>query len=430
MVLNIIGGAVGLYRIVPKDEAHVRIMGNKVEVFMSRTVKDKTYKPSYWIIPFITKIVRLPLTNIRIDVPDVKLNDSNMAKFMSDIVCFVNIENPMLAAERTGITVQDMRYEGKKKGVADLANDFSAIMESIGRTVATKQTILDIYKDRSKLDDAVTLEVQKVFPQWGLNLVDLEIKDIKDAPNSTIISDIEKKQAAVINADARVKIAEEKTRAEITEATKTKESELMKAQTEEEWKKRQVEKEQKIAIATQEKEKMEAEKAKEANKSKVEAQRELQVGTADVEKAAIEKKAQAEKIRLEVTAEGQARKTELEGEADAKIIKLKKVAEAEGIEKLAEAQNKFQEAAMSLEIVKATKDVQIAYAVAQQKAYEKANITIVAGSTQEVMSGGLLGKISVGPKEGMALKQFLEMNPELAGLLQNFKNKKSEKKDA
>jgi uncharacterized membrane protein YqiK len=423
MVFNILGGMVGLYRIVPADEAHVRIMGNSKEVFMSREYNKVKKKSAYWVVPFITKITRLPLTNIRIDVPDVKLNDSDMAKFMCDIVCFVNISDPLLAAERTGITVTQKRYEG----VEDLSEDFRAIMESIGRTVGTKQTILEIYKDRNKLDTAVTAEVSKVFPEWGLELVDLEIKDIKDATGSSIISDIEKKQAAVINSDARVKVAEQNNRAAVIEAEKTRDTQMKVAETEEEWKKRQTKKEQEIAIAVQEKDKMTAQKQLEANTAVVEANRKLKVGNADVDREAITKVAEAEKSRLTLVAEGKAKEVESLGMAEAGVIKAKKVADAEGTEKLALAQQKFNEAASTIEVIKATKDVQIAYAMAYQKAFEKANITIVAGSTSEIISGGLIGSVKVGPKEGMSVQQFLGMNPDLANLIKTATNPKEKK---
>jgi hypothetical protein len=104
-ILNILGGAIGMYRVVPANEAHVRILFEKKDVFASKKeLKDKLnieVKPDYWYIPFgVTKVQRLPLTNLRIDVSDVKLNDMNMAKFMCDIVCFVCISNPILLKGR------------------------------------------------------------------------------------------------------------------------------------------------------------------------------------------------------------------------------------------------------------------------------------------------------------------------------------------
>ena len=402
-ILNVIGGIIGLYRVVPVDESHVRVMFDKKDVFMSR----EGYKPSYWVVPTVTKIIKLPLTNIRIDVPDIKLNDKNMAKFMCDIICFVNISNPLLAAERTGITFTQTRYEGKQMNVDSLNNDFRAIMESIGRTVATKQTILDIYMNRDQLDSAVTSEVNKVFPSWGLSLVDLEIKDLKDIPGSTIIIDIEKKQAAEIQAEARIKIAQENKRAAIAEADATRESEVKKAENEEIWKKRNIEKEQKIAIAAQEKLKMESQKTQEANETYVEAQRIKEVGLANISKEVTIKNAEAIKSKTITEAEGVSNQIEITGRAEAEIIKLKKIADAEGTEKLALAQQKFNDAAMKIELIKANKDVKLAEAKAYEEGLKVAKINIVSGETREITSDGLIGKIRTGAKEGAAIQQLL-----------------------
>jgi uncharacterized membrane protein YqiK len=418
--VGMVGGALGLYRIVPVNESHVVIRGNTKEVFMSRKVSkinmkgelepDKTeYRSAYWYVPFITKVTRLPLVNLRIDVPDVKLNDKNMAKFMCDVVVFVNIDDPILAAERTDITVSASRYEG----VDAINEDFRAIMESIMRTTATKQSIMDIYMNRQALDEAITKEIMPVFSGWGLRLVDLEIKDIKDTTNSTIIQDIERKNAATINADARVKVAEETKRAEINEATNKKEAEMVKAENEQQWRQRQIQKDREIGVAQQDQIKMTAEKEREANTSKVEAMRKIQVGTAEVEREAVIQRAEGTKKKMSLESEGEAAKVQNVGTADANVIKLKKVADAEGTEKLAIAQQKFNEAATTIETIKANKEVGMEYAKAYAAIGANAKINIVNGSTEEVMSGGILGNIKIGPKQGMALQQFIASNPEV-----------------
>lgn len=394
-ILNLGGGVLGLYKVVPPNEAHVRVMFDKKEVFMSR----EGYKPSYWKVPFVTRMTQLPLTNIRIDVPDVKLNDKDMAKFMCDVVCFVNIKNPIEAAERTEITTEEIRYEDKLPGIA---NDFRAVMESVGRTVATKQSILEIYMDRSKLDEAVTKECQDIFPKWGLELVDLEIKDLKDLGDSTIISDIERKIAAQINADARIKVANEAKRAAVIEAEAQKDAEFARAKNEEEWKKRQLEKETSIAKSQQA-----------TNEEIVKAERVLIVQRADVKRAETEKIAEGTKIKLTVEAEGEASKTRTIGNAEAEIIKAKKIADAEGTDKLAMAQQKFNDAATGIELIKANKEIQMKYAEAFGQALSKANINVVTDSTTNMFDGGLIGKIPVGTKLGVSMNQFLStLNPE------------------
>ena len=231
---HILGGMFGLYRIIPPNEAHIRILMNKKDIFSHRGGRS-----AYWYIPFITKLNRLPLSNLTIPVNDIKLNDKNMAKFVCDIVCFVNIKELELASERLLLSSaeREMGFNFIK-----LSEDFRSIMESIGRTVVTKQTILDIYMNRQALSIAITHEIETVFPKWGIELVNLELKHIKDFEGSTIIQDIERKVAAEIKRDAEVRIAET-----------TKETDIAKAQAEEISRKRQIEKERAIGIAEQQK---------------------------------------------------------------------------------------------------------------------------------------------------------------------------------
>lgn len=405
MIHRFLGAMFGLYRVVPVNESHIRILMNTKTIFCSR----EGFRSAYWYIPFITKLHKLPLCNLAIPVNDIKLNDKNMAKFVTDIMCFINIKDINLAVERLILTdtTQEMGFDFVK-----LSEDLRAIMESVGRTVTTKQSILDIYMNRSLLDQAITKEVEVVFPKWGIELVDLELKDIKDASGSTIIQDIERKVAAEIRRDADIKVAQT-----------TKEAEVAKAEAEETYRKRQIEKDKVVAIAQQERVMAEQQKTAEANSLTVEANRKLKVGNADVDKETITKIAEAEKSRLLTVAEGRAKEIESVGNAEANIIKAKKVADAEGTEKLAEAQQKFNDAATNIEVIKATKDIQVAYAMAYQKAFEKANINIVAGSTSEILSGGLIGNIKVGAKEGASLMQLAEMYPQVKTLIDNLVKK-------
>jgi flotillin len=401
-----VGGMFGLYKVVPVNEAVVRILMNKKDIFCSRNGS----KSAFWYVPFVTKLHKLPLCNLAIPVSDIKLNDKNMAKFVCDIVCFINIKDINLAVERLTLTdtEEELGFDFVK-----LSEDLRAIMESIGRTVTTKQPLLDIYMNRQMLDEAITKEVQAVFPKWGIELVDLELKDIKDAPNSTIIADIERKIAAEIRRDADIKVA-----------TTNREAEVVKATEEETYRKRQIEKDKNVAIAQQERVKAEQEKIMDANNAQVEASRKLSVGNADVSRETIIKVAEAEKARQQLVAEGKAKQIEVEGFAEASIIKAKKVADAEGTEKLAMAQQKFNDAATSIEVIKATKEIQVAYAIAYQKAFESATINIVAGSTQEVISGGLAGNIKLGGKEGASLQQFVQTFPQMKDVIDKFTAKK------
>ncbi len=399
---HIIGGLFGVYKIVPVNEAHIRILQNSKAIFSARTGKS-----AYWVIPFITKLHKLPLCNLAIPVNDIKLNDKNMAKFVSDIMCFINIKNLDLAVERLILTdtEKELGFDFTR-----LSEDLRAIMESVGRTVTTKQTILDIYMNRSLLDQAITKEVEVVFPKWGIELVDLELKDIKDAPNSTIIADIERKVASEIRRDADIRVA-----------TTTKEAELVKAEAEETYRKRQIQKDQEIGMAEQFKNQEIASKEKEANAIRIEAMRKLEVGHAEIEKQKMEQLASGQKLKYTIEAEGQANQIMSVGKAEADIIRIKKEADAAGTLKLAEALKEYNDVAINVKILDIQKDIMIAKFNALAQAVQKADIKwILSGSNAQKFFG-----LNLDAEGGANMEQFMRESgldlEKLKGLLKKDK---------
>jgi len=403
---QIIGGMFGLYYIVPVNEAHIRILRNEKKIFSSRLGES-----SYWVVPFITKLHKLPLCNLAIPVNDIKLNDKNMAKFVSDIMCFINIKDVGLAVERLILTdaTKEMGFDFMK-----LSEDLRAIMESVGRTVTTKQTILDIYMNRQMLDQAITQEVQLVFPKWGIELVDLELKDIKDAPESTIISDIERKVAAEIRRDADIRVA-----------TTTKEAELAKAEAEEIYRKRQIEKDKQIGMAEQYKNQEISDKEREANAIRIEAKRKLDVGQAEIEKQKMEQLAMGQKLKYSIESEGQANQIMSVGKAEADIVRIKKEADAAGTLKLAEALKEYNDVAINVKILDIQKDIMLAKFNAMAQAIQKADVKwIMSGANAQKFFG-----LNLDAEGGANLQQFMqESGIDMAKLKELLTLKKEDKK--
>ncbi|HEY9874614.1 MAG TPA: SPFH domain-containing protein [Candidatus Obscuribacterales bacterium] len=412
---HILGGMVGLYRVVPVNEAHIRILGNKKDIFSTREKRS-----SYWVVPFITKLNKLPLSNIAIPVNDIKLNDKEMAKFACDMMCFVNIDDVSLAGERLILTPISSQVGFD---VQALAEDLRAILESIGRTSTTKHSILDVYMNRQSLDAAITKEVEMVFPKWGIKLVNLELKDLKDVPGSSIIQDIERKVAAEISRDATIRTA-----------TTNREAEIAKAEAEEAFRKRQIEKDKNVAIAQQEAQIMVQEKTAEANIKAVEAARKLEVGTAEIRKQIVEQdaqaakikteqEAQAQKIKFEVEAEGKAKEITSVGQATADMVKAKLVAEAQGTDELAKALKQFDQTAISVKVLDIQKEILIAKFDALASIAGKADIKwIMSGEN----AGNFFG-LNLDAAGGANLDQFCKeagINlPMIKSLLPNKENK-------
>ncbi len=459
----------------------VEVTPPKIDPETNRIIAPGEYKkvprkqnPEYPSYGKFTRIHKLPLANLNISVEGIKLNDSKMAEFLCDVTLFVRIGNPMRAAERTNMSQEKDMYEGRRdaNGNIDvsstqLARDFIAILEAVLRTTATQQTILEIFQDRQKLQQSVAKQVIDVFPAWGLELTNLEIKHIRDVQGSTIIHDIERKIAAEINADAEVKVATEDKRARVAKAEMDRDAKLAEYSAQETAGKREKEKEQVLGIAEQQKQKEIQLKTLDTNAQTVEAKRKLNVGNAEIEKQVTITNAEAQKQQTILNAEaakeqtirqaeaaksaavlaaeaarqraelegagqkaretsigegegakaraigeGEASATRVRGEAEGAAIKARKVGDAEGTERLAVAQQKYGEAAgqQALEAKKidVAKDVAIAYANAAAEFGKNATVNVVTGDSKDILSGGIFGKLGFGAKEGAALAQMAQ----------------------
>jgi len=249
-----------------------------------------------------------------------------------------------------------------------------------------------------------------VFPKWGIELVDLELKDIKDAVDSSIIHDIERKIAAEIRRDAEIKVA-----------TTTKEAELAKAEAEEIYRKRQIEKDKQIGISEQMKNQEIADKEALANVQKIEAARKLEVGHAEIEKQRMEQLAMGQKLKFTIEAEGQANQIVDVGKAEADIIRIKKEADAAGTLKLAEALKQFNEVAINVKVLDIQRDIMIAKFNALAQALQKAELKwIMSGANAQKFFG-----INLDAEGGANIEQFIrESGLDLEKLKGMFKKEK------
>ena len=108
--------------------------------------------------------------------------------------------------------------------------------------------------------------------------------------------------------------------------------------------------------------------------------------------------------KLILEAEGQAKHTAAIGQAEADVVRMKKLAEAEGTEKLAIAMAKFNDAAMGVKQLDILKDITIAKYQAFSTALSKADIKwILSGANAQKFFG-----LNLDAEGGANLEQFAE----------------------
>lgn len=372
-------------------------------------------KTSYFYIPFLMKRQILPLTNVKMSIDEIHLNDKNVAPFICDVISWLHIQDPIKAAERL-----DFNHAGGVFG--SLREDLNNIVQSIARAVAMDKDLLDIMRNRKNLSEALSKDVDEVLQAWGIDLVNLEVNDIRDdkEKGSRVIGDYEVMRRAEIASISRKQIAEKDREAVESEQDNKQKSEVAKATADEIISKRQIERNKNVELAQVEKEREVAKQNEVANVQKVAAENTLKVGLANVEKEATIKNAEGKAEAIRITGEKQAEVTRLTGSAEASATEAKGLAEAKIKDAMAEALKKFNESGISLEQIKAWVQVQIANAEAQGKVAENANINIVSSGK----GGSLLG-LPLNAETGFDLGQMLK-GIDLGKLAEMFKGKPKE----
>ncbi|MDH5482381.1 MAG: SPFH domain-containing protein [Candidatus Bathyarchaeota archaeon] len=397
------------YTVVQPHQAHVVVTrGKGRNVYCSR----EGLKSSYFHIPLIQQRSVLPLENIQLKIDNIAFRDKDLAKFSCDVVCWVNVQDPILAAERLGKVEAEQTIEGFRQVEADV----KALIEAVSRTTTMKYEIVTLMGERQMFGETVEREIDQQLKGWGLELVDLEIIDFHDAEGYKVIENLEKRRAKEIESETRKKIAEKEKEAAIAESTAEKETELVKAQNEEAYRTRQIEKEEAIGKKEQMKHMRISEQEQKANRQAVEATRTKTVGEAEVHKEASIKRSEGEAESTRVKGKADADVIDLKGTAEAEVTKKKLLSEATGKDALAIALKKFNEAGILLELITAIRDVQLGKYKNLGEALQKANVNLITSGEKDIL--GIPVGADLGADVGAMITAMEKAGFDIKGLIQ------------
>jgi len=386
ILLIIIYAIIRTYTVVKPNQVHVVVTRSKGrKVYMSRAGE----KSSYFHIPFLQQRIIMPLENIPLQLEDIPLRDKDLAKFLADVRAWLNISDPILAAERIG----KVETEHTERGYEAIRIDVIDLIQGVVRNSSMKMPVEEIMKERKLFSDSVKKEVEAELTQFGMTVVALEVIHFDDIEGFHVIKDLESRQATIIDVETRKMLAEKNSEATVVESLKQKETEVEKAKNEEEYKVRQTVKDETVRTREIQRDQKLSEQQEAANEKKVEAEQTLQVGLADVAKQTAIKKAEADAESNLLKGKADADVTRVKGEADADIVKAKALAEAEGIDKKADAQKKYDDAATTIEAIKTLENIEIAKFTELSKALQAAKITIVTSDAKGTFFGLPLGAV-------------------------------------
>jgi len=390
------------YKTVRPDEAMIvtgSFLGTKNVMVDDTGRKNKIVRGGgAFIWPIFQKAEFLSLLSHKLDVSTPEVYTEQGVPVMTDAVAIIKI----------GGSVEDVATAAEQfmgKPTEALKTEAQEVLEGHLRAILGSMTVEEVYRNRDKFAQEVQSVAAKDLKKMGLQIVSFTIKDVRDKHG--YLDSLGKPRIAAVKRDAEIAEAEatrdariQKAKAEeegmkaellrdtnIAEAAKEKElktaafkkeQDMARAEADQayyiqEARARQgvVEEQMKVELVRKEreidlqaKEILRLEKQYDAEvKKKADADRYAVEQAAEAEKARQIRAADALKYRIEAEAKAEAERKRLEGlaiaeaerakgAAEAEVIRLRGLAEAEAKQKLAEAFEKFGEAAVLDIIVK------------------------------------------------------------------------------
>lgn len=400
--------AMSLRRVVPTNEVHIVQSSKRTLSYGKDMAHGNTYYefPPYIPVFGVNKIM-LPVSVFELNLNNYEAYDKGRVPFVLDISAFFQIDDSNVAAQRV-------------ESFEELGSQLKSIVQGSVRTILSSFDIETIMHDRSVFGDKFTAEVSTQLKSWGVKTVkNLELMDIRDSNNSTVIKNIMEKKKSLIDMQSRVEVAQNQKIAQIAEINAQKETAMEKQMAEKEVGLKTVENEREVEINNQQaqqliKEQQKITKEKEMEVIKVEQvkkaeidksvqivdanrQKETSVIKAEGEKQTLVIKASAEKETQIVIAEGEKQKTviiaegvleqekknaeavKVNGEASASAKNLMELALISGQIGLAKeiGDNKgYQEYLITIRKIEAEQEV----GIKQAEALTKADVKVIANS--------------------------------------------------
>ncbi|WP_020615393.1 flotillin family protein [Paenibacillus daejeonensis] len=351
-----------------------------------------------FILPVFQKAEFLSLLSHKLDVSTPEVYTEQGVPVMADGVAIIKV----------GGTTEDVATAAEQfmgKPTEELKSEAQEVLEGHLRAILGTMTVEEVYRNRDRFAQEVQGNAAKDLKKMGLQIVSFTIKDLRDKHG--YLDALGKPRIAIVKRDADIAEAEairdsriQKARAEeegqkaellrdthIAEATKDKELKVASFKQEQDTakagadqayaiqearaKQSVVEEMMKVELVRKEreidleaKEILRREKQYDAEvKKKADADRYAVEQAAEADKARRMREADAVQYRIETEAKASAEQKRLDGlavadaerakgNADAEVIRARGLAEAEAKEKLAEAFEKFGEAAVLDIIVK------------------------------------------------------------------------------
>ncbi len=260
-------------KVVPTNEVHIVQTSKRTIPFG----KDTGNGNSYYKWPTWVPLLGVEAKTLSVSIFDIKLDsydayDKGRLQFLVDVMAFFRIADFSQAAQRVSTT-------------EELKEQLTSIVQGSVRSILAKSAIEEIMEERSVFGQKFTSEVIDQLKAWGVEAVkNIELMDIKDAPKSEVIHNIMAKKKSHIEMESRTEVAKNKKLAQIAEIEATREVNLQEQEAQQQVGLRTVEAQQKVEIAQETKKQNVIEQTKLTTEREMEVKRIASTKSAEIDK--------------------------------------------------------------------------------------------------------------------------------------------------
>lgn len=368
MPVIVIGAIVGLLVIfialgATWAKRYVKVGPHEAMIIAGKGGQKVIIGGAMFVMPVLYKMFKLDLQAHKVDVSRKNIYTKERIPINVDAVLVYKVKGDEPSVKLAAQSLQE-------KNTAAIQELVQSVAEGAFRDICGKMSPEEINEDRETFQNKVTEVAKGHFERMGLDLVAFTVNHISD--DKGYFENLGAPRAAAVFQTARQRKAEADRTATVTEVEQKRGSEVRRAETEAEilqaQKDRNVKEQQYKAETATETAKAEQagprasavaeqsvveEQTKLAEKQAERKQQELLssvVRPAEAEKDARIAEAQGRKQAAVLEGEGKGGAAQRVGEGEAAAIKAKLIAEAEGLERKAEAMKKFNDAGMGLQV--------------------------------------------------------------------------------
>lgn len=230
-----------LFRIVVStNDVHIVQSAKKtVSYGKGQDAGNTYYKWPAWLPVLGVRVIVLPVSVFDLKLDNYAGYDKGRVPFIIDIMAFFRIDDSNMAAQRV-------------HSFQELNDQLLGILQGATRSILAKSDIEEILEKRAEFGKMFTEAVDEQLKAWGVcNVKNIELMDIRDGQNASVISNIMAKKKSLIERESRVAVAENIRAAQEAEIIAKREVSLRAQEAEQQVGQRTAEKDKQVGIAQQ-----------------------------------------------------------------------------------------------------------------------------------------------------------------------------------